>query len=229
MKRIVAVVVLVVFLPNCVVRSQQKSYAPQEKEYPIVPSKQAGEVIVIDAEKRKELGLFPEIERFEEARFTVASSGGYEVEVVTEGNVFSGINNDTVAVAVLCDYLANYDQYRVSRETFEKKWKIVAYDELGFPITSYEARSVKNRAMPCICGGGCLLLGAVPIALLTMVIGGGSPSGEGDMNWTAGSLVIISGVAGSILAGSALGNKISNHGAVKKIKESRKLKTVEKL
>lgn len=227
MKRLVALVVLVAFLPNCVRRPQEKSHAPQEKEYQIAPSKQAGEVIVIDAEQREELGLFPEIEGFEEARFTVAGNGGYKVEVVTAGDTLSGINNDTVAVAMLCDYLANYDHYRVSRKRFEKKWRIVAYDNLGFPITSYEVRKVRGGALPWLFGGGCLLLGAFPIALLTMVIGGGSPSGEGDMNWTIGSIVIVSGAIGSIVAGSAIGKMISNRGAVERIRESRELRTVE--
>lgn len=223
MKRVVAAVVLVIFISSCVARVENQ-YSSRDHAPAAPPSKQPGDVIVIDAEKREQLDLFPEIEGFEEARLTVANSGGYDMEVKISGDRFSGINEDAVAVAVLCDYIANFEEYRESRQTFEKKWKIVDYDDLGFPITSYEVTKTRGRVLPYLFGGGCLLLGALPIALLTMVIGGGSPSGGGNMNWTAGSIVIAGGAAASIALGAMIGNKISNHGAVERIRESRKLK-----
>ena len=227
MKRVVAVVVLVSFLSSCVVKSQQVNGSLQDKSPAVVFSKKAGDSIMIDAEKREQLGLFPGIEGFEEARFTVTSSGGYDLEVMAQGGRFSGTNKDTVAATVLCDYIANYEEYKESPGAFEKKWSIVAYDELGFAITAHEVASIKNRALPWACGGGCFLLGAIPTAFLTMAIGGGSPSGGGDMNWVAGSIVIVTGAVGSVIAGKAIGNKISKQGAVKMIKESRRLIAIE--
>jgi hypothetical protein len=227
MKRAVTFIVLVSFLSSCVVRTQQVNGSPQDKRPSVVISKRAGDVIVIDAEKREQFGFFPGIERFKEARFTVTGSGGYDLEVVTQDGGYSGTNKDTVAAAVLCDYIANYEEYNGSPGTFEKKWNIVAYDELGFPITAYEVGSIKNRSLPWACGGGCFLLGALPTAFLTMAIGGGSPSGGGDMSWTAGFIVILLGAAGSITAGSVIGNRISNSRAVKTIRESRKLIVIE--
>ena len=227
MRRMVAIVVLVSFLSSCVVRTQQVTGSPQDERPSVAFSKQAGDSIVVDAEKSEQFGFFPGIDGFEEARFTVTSSGGYDLEVVTQGGRFSGTNKDTVAAAVLCDYIANYEEYNGSPEAFEKKWSIIAYDELGFPITAYEVASIKNRSLPLACGGGCFLLGALPTAFLTMAIGGGSPSGEGDMNWTVGSIVILLGVVGSIAAGSVIGNRISDSRAVKKIKESRRLIAIE--
>lgn len=227
MKRAVAVVVLVSFLSSCVVRTQQANGSPQDESPSVVFSKQAGDSIVIDAEKREQFGFFPGIEGFEEARFTVTSSGGYDLEVVTQGGRFSGTNKDTVAAAVLCDYIGNCEEYSESPEAFEKKWSIVAYDELGFPITTYEVASNKNHSLPWACGGGCLLLGALPTAFLTMVMGGGTPSGDVHMNWTTGSIGIILGIAVSIAAGGVIGNRISNSRAVKKIRESRRLTAIE--
>jgi len=227
MKRVVAIVVLVSFLPSCVVRTQQVNGSPQDKRSSVVFSKQAGDSIVIDAEKREQFDFFPGIEGFEEARFTVTGNGGYDLDVMTQDGRFSGTNDDTIAAAVLCDYIANYEEYNESPGAFEEKWSIVAYDELGFPITTYEVASIKNRSLPWACGGGCLLLGALPTAFLTMAIGGGSPSGEGDMSWTAGSIVILLGVVGSIIGGSMIGNRISNSRAVKKIQESRRLIAIE--
>jgi hypothetical protein len=227
MKRVTAVMMVMALLSNCVVRVQEQNRPPAEIGYPVVPVKQVGEVTVIDAEKGEQLGFFPGIEGFEEARFIATSSGGYELEVVTESNRFASINNDSFAVAILYDYIDNYDEFKESREAFEKKWKIVDYDELGFPITSYEVGSVKNRSLPWIFGGGCLLLGALPIAFLTMLGGGASPSG-GEFNLAAGSMVIAGGVAASIALGAVIGNGISNRRALNKIKESRKLRPLEK-
>lgn len=224
MKKTLAFIVLVALLVNCT--HTIPHYFDYERKRPIVISERVGETI--EPDEREQFDLFHGIDEFKAAIFYSISGGGYEVEILTENKRLAAVNRDSLAITVLRDYINRYEEIQGLKADFEEKWKIVAYDELGFPITSYEARSVKNRAMPWICGGGCLLLGALPIALLTMVIGGGSPSGEGDMNWTAGSIVIISGVAGSILAGSVLGNKISNHGAVNKVKESRKLRTVEK-
>jgi hypothetical protein len=222
MKKAVVFIVVIALLSNCA--HNLHHYHNYKKTRPIVISTRVGETI--DFEERKQFDLFRGIEEFKAATFYDIEDGGYEVEILTDHEKLIAVNRDSYAVEISRDYIDNYNEFGKSRESFEKKWKIVAYDDLGFPITSYEVSSVKNQSLAWACGGGCMLLGALPVAFLGMLAGGATPAG-GDFDWPKGLVAIISGTAAFVALGVVIGNEISNRKALKEIKEARKPRVVD--
>jgi hypothetical protein len=219
--RVVAVIVLVFFVLNCAPVLPQYESQVYDREKPIVISERVGETI--NAAEVEQFGLFPALEEFTAATFYAAEDGGYDVVILTESETLLAVNRDPNAVVILRDYIDNYDKYAKSQESFEKKWNIVAYDDLGFPITAHEVSQVRNWPLACVFGAGFGLLGIVPFGWLAMLVGGYQPNGLGEFdNPVAALITIIAGTVVSIALGVVIGNKISNKEALKAIKEARK-------
>jgi hypothetical protein len=219
-KCVVAISIQLVLLANCAPTFSTLKYHEYEREHEITFSRSVGKSI--DAEQRAHFGLFVNVEGFESASFYSIDGGGYEVVIKTTEGTFVAVNRDSIAVRVLRDYINTYDTDVSWVKAFEKKWAVVAYDDLGFPITSHEVNSEKNRSLRCIFGAGCGLLSVTPAIFLGMLMGGLTPTG-GDLDKPEVAVFIaVSGIAASVAAGAAIGNKISSHRALKAIKEARK-------
>lgn len=234
MKRVVSVIVLVALTLNCAFRLRQKTDPRQDAQYPVVPSAQVGEVIVIDADERAELNLFPGFNGFQKAQVIVTSGGGYEVEIVTETKRYVSFNNDPDAVAILLDYTENYDEIEYDRAAFEARWGVIDYDTLGFPIT----HSQVNRTIGigggsvCGCGGGLAAGLAAGIGLGALAIAEARGANEGGADMGVGMGILFGGLAIAVIVGGVVALSTGCltahivHGedlkrAVEKIKEAR--------
>ena len=218
MKKRISVVIVITLLLNCAYTPRH--YISYEKTRPIVISTQVGDVI--DLEEREKYGLFQEVADFESATFYGIHGGGYEVKIITENGMLVAVNRDSLAIALLSDYIDRYDEIKKSRAEFEEQWKIVDYDYLGQPITQHEVNRVKRNA--CCIGGsvGSGVLVAVPSILLIGAKGLGMQENvEGDI------VLAVPLFVASIAIGAWLGRKADRSNALKAIKEARKPQIVE--
>ncbi len=220
MKKTVAFIVLVALLLNCTYTAHQYLY--YERMRPLVISNRVGETI--EPNEREQFGLFHGIDDFKSATFYSISHGGYEVEIITEDFKLVAINRDFQAVAIVRDYINRYDEIQESQQSFEKKWRIADYDDLGFPITHDEVSPLRRRYTPYLFGASCCLLGYFP----SLYIGGG-------IGWSAGQEegigiaigVLVGGLIASTVIGLLTGYIIDRNKPLKAIKEARKPRIVE--
>jgi hypothetical protein len=161
---------------------------------------------VIDADKRAELNLFPGFDGFQEAKVTVSSGGGYEVEIVTETRRYVSVNNDPDAAAILLDYTENYDEIEYDRATFKTRWGVVDYDTLGFPITNSQVNRTIGIGGSSICGcGGGLAAGlAAGIGLGAIAISQAREAGEGGADMGVGIGILFGGLAIAAIVGGVV-------------------------
>jgi hypothetical protein len=204
MKRVVAAIVLVALISNCGLRIRQKTDPQQEQKYPVERMMQVGEVIVLDAEERKQLNLFPGFDGFKEAQFTAISGGGYVLEIVTEAERFNSVNSDPNAVKILLDYIDSYKAMKYDRASFETKWGIIAYDTLGAPITKKEVERYVSPggAASCGCSGGLIAALAAGVGLGAIVLSQTREAHEGGIDMGGGIGILFGGLAlAAIVAG----------------------------
>lgn len=227
MKRIVAVVLLVVIVLNCAPVLPPMEYPIIKRERPIVVSERVGDVI--DAEERDQFGLFAAVEGFQEARFYGFKEGGYALEITTTEAKLVSVNSWSSAVLLMKDYIDNYERFESYPDSFAIKWKIRSYDDLGIPITKYEADRMVSmgRSVSCGCTGGLvagLAAGAFGIAAV-QDYEGDMGGGIGLMMGAVALTVIVGGIAGCV---TGFGVYQSDKGrAVQTIKEMRKPRIVE--
>jgi hypothetical protein len=190
-------------------------------DVPITVSDVVGEVI--DTEERERYDLFKGIEDFEQAQFYPIEQGGLCAEIQTKLHKLIVVNRDRQTHMILREYVENYEWIMTSREVFERKWRIVDYDILGFPITKDEiARCVNPMTR-----WGCSLGTAAMIFAMSSLIAYGivSPDrneiiGEPDLALT----VFVGGIGVSLVGGLLAGivaDKMSLENAIKSIKKSR--------
>jgi hypothetical protein len=225
MKRMIALVVLVVLTLNCTYSLKQ--YNTYTESSPITISDRVGDVI--DAEERARFGLLAGIENFEAAQYFGFADGGYDVVIQTTKTRLIAYNRDPDAVQILRDYLNRYDVIRDSMTVFENKWSIVDYDNLGQPITERElgmsVQRIWQRYLPAIgitagCIGSCLLFGAPDIAWDVPTDYEGSDDND--------EILLTSGlVLGGYVSGWLIGKDLDKRIALSKIKEARKPRVIE--
>lgn len=243
MRRVVACLVIVAFVANCgiTIRKKEPREPIQEvQRYPVETGEDVEEVILIDAEEREVVGLFPGIEGFREARFTGVSDGGYEVEIVTDTEKLVSVNKDPNGMAIMREYLANYENIRGNPLSFETKWGILEYDTLGAPITQSEVdlSTAVAGAAGCGCGGGLiaaaaagLIVGAIAVNEIQKTGGSGADMGVGIGIMGVGLLLaglaaVVVGASTGCLTGRSVYQR-SRENAVDAIKEQRMPKVVE--
>ena len=224
MKRIVAIAVVLALMSNCTYSLRQ--YRLYARGNILELSSTIGDVI--DAEERAEYDLFPEVGGFREARFYAIPEGGYEVEIITDRRKYVAVNRDTLADQILRDYFSQYNTPQYSQSNFEKKWGIIAYDILGFPITKHEVNS--NLKGGCYVGAitgtgvlACLGL-SVLVAALTAVSG---PWGQEEVNEPLAFTIILGGALVGGLTGSLFARATDGHRALSAIEEARMPRVVD--
>jgi len=179
----------------------------------------------IDKNERNEYELFNNIPNFERATFYSIKEGGYLIEIKTLTDTLISVVSDTKMVSILADYVDRYERIRLNRESFEKKWSIVSYDEQGIPIAENEMLRYhkKGCCFACGCGLASSALGLVTGAVLALL------SAEGDLleimeSERTGIFVSIGiavgGITGSFI-GNSFDNKIAKGSIVREIKKSR--------
>lgn len=224
MRRVAAMLVMLALISNCA--HSLVHYRVYSRGDIIHFGDAIGETI--DAEERAEYDIFPYIDGFEEARFYAIPEGGYEVEMITEHGKYIAVNRDPRAQQILKDFFSRYGTSQYNRHEFEKRWHIVGYDVIRFPIT--EAEVSRNWNAWCLLGGslGCGLVSFGASFLLASVIALGEISsqnaGEHDELYVVG---IAGGTVAGLLAGALVGKAFENRRALDAIKEARKPRRVE--
>ena len=243
MRRVVAVILLVAFVMNCGVGVRQKTEwesIENRRRYIAEARKYAGTEIVVDAEKRDMVDMFPGIKDFKEAQFVGTSGGGYDVEIVTETGKLRSVNEDPYGMAILLDYLDNYEEIRRTAGAFNTKWGILDHDTLGAPITRSEANRYTDpgKALTKGCSWGCIAAGVAGLGIGAIAVAETKDAGESGADMGVGIGIMVAGALATVLAvviaGSSVGcltgrdvYKQDTRKAVEKIKEQRKPRVVE--
>ena len=107
----------------------------------VIVSSRVGESI--EPEEREHFALFPELEHFQKAEFQGIEGGRYELYIETEKHNLRVRNIGISALALMGDYIDNYEEIVEDRRKFENKWNIVDYDELGLPILKRRSNYTK--------------------------------------------------------------------------------------
>jgi hypothetical protein len=242
--------VITALLLNCTIPYSIRDYntiAVADLE-PVVISDRVGEAI--DSLERDNYKLFPNVKDFESAEFHKIE-GGYVVNLTkTNGERYRSVNRDPHGLDILRAYLDNYESIKpmhdslmkkrkIERYTgknmpvytkvldpFEKKWKIVDYDDaLGLPITSEEVALYNKRKYNCcLYSVGCL----IPTSLFTGFIWFASVMGDwsGD-SYSADEAIFLTSSIISAVFGVFIGRGVDRSETIKAIKKGRKLKPVE--
>jgi hypothetical protein len=232
MKRVFAVVVLVVLLFNCAPTLSYYKYESAEKMDAILVSERVGETI--DTEEAKQFGLFTEIAEFKKAELYWLEDGGYVFEISTDGEKFVAINRDPKAVMILRDYISEYEDIGADRTSLESKWGVLDYDTLGVPITVDEVATARKQISRYACTWGAV--GCFTTSLLGIGLGVAFVFELAEENqdeaWIAAiaapfyiAAVLVVGLFAG--AGVYLGSTRTVEGVVKMIKEARKPRVVE--
>ena len=166
MRRIASTIVLFIFGINCTYSFRY--YDDYKKGQPIVVSERVGDTI--DAVEGEQFVLFQQVDDFEAATFYEIDEGGYEVSMMAGGKEFVAINRDAMAVEILRYYVDNHAEIIESRQVFEKKWGVVAYDTFGIAITKREISAYTNPGGPVALGLGCGCLSAFGVAMVQAMI-----------------------------------------------------------
>jgi hypothetical protein len=223
MKNTRTVITFVIIMLSCTYTLRNSS--SYERHELITFAKGVGHVI--DAQEREQYDLFPGMKDYREAHFYETDSGGFKVEILTERGKFISVNRDVKAWQMLTDYFYQYDTQQYNRQEFEKKWKIVHYDMLGFPITQYEINKNIGHSC-CICGAaGCGLVSLGLSALAIVVVAIASDSEE--VNSTLFLTALIGGSTAGMATGCLFGNAKDREMAVNMIRQSRMPRPIEPL
>lgn len=177
---------------------------------------------VINSEEREKYDLFKGIQGFVSATLYRLPNAGYEAEIVTVGKKLKAVTRTPLAIELLRDYIRRYEEIKEDKTTFARDWQIVAYDDLGQPITRVELKRVGTPATNG-CGYGCCLLGFLSTGLIGVYIF----NPEGDAYNVVSTLCGAPGGLIGSWVGASIGGKIDQRKAIKAIKEARKPRVVE--
>jgi hypothetical protein len=224
MKKLVSQIIVIIFILNCVCTTPYAVDSKYDRTRPVAVSARVGDML--DAEEKLQLNLFPNIENFKSARFfRIYDAGykpGYVVEIEIEDIKLIATNRDPDGFKILRDYIDNYEEIIDDKNLFEEKWGIIAYDELGQPITKGELeRTGKGSSYKCLFGLGCGAMGFWPMAISYGM------SEEIDNSVVIPTFIV--GMAICIGTGAYIGSRLdrSINNPLKTILESRKPKVVE--
>ncbi len=228
MKKRAILIIVVALLLNCTyILPQYRNY---HKVGPMAISERVGETL--DPGEREQFDLFPEVDSFKTAKFYRIAEGGYAVEILTENKKFVAVNRDSAAIILLGDYIDRYEEIQVSKVTFEEKWEIVDYDDIGQPIRQHELTKTQSKRFccsgkggtGCVAGGivGCLALGVILPTLGAFNIISGDDFWEGVFWYGSIPLGVIGAVTGIWLEKNVFKND-----ALKAIKKSRRPRAIE--
>ncbi len=195
----------------------------------VVLSDKVGEEI--DSLERRQYNLFPGVVNFETAMLFPIRDGGYVAVVqVTDGRQYYAVIRDPQGIIILRDYLDHYKDIATDRKTFEKRWRIVAYDhDLDLPITQDEVKIYKKNKYAKAYGLGCGISGCVLglIGIYNLGEPAADPHGF-DVELNSFEALLWAGfVTSSYECGKIYGTKLDKQAAVEAIKAGRKLREVE--
>ncbi len=232
MRRMVTFVVLLVFLYFQCAPRQYAGY--RRIGDPIIISARVGEVI--DLEERNNYDLFQGIDDFQSATLYSIQGGGLVTEIETRDQKLVAVNRDSNMHMILKEYIENHDWVQNQRGLFERKWKIIDYDMMGFPITKHEVAAISNpsASLGCGLGSAALILGIFSfVSLITLLKSTDywliDPGREQQLEEEAKTTFIV-GVGAAIGIGilvGALTNAQNTRRAMDIIKESRVPRVVE--
>jgi hypothetical protein len=210
MKRMMAIVTLFSLLTNCTYSLKQ--YSVYKRGGIVTLDERVGESI--DAEERQRFDLFPGIDNFKEARFYSINENDCEIIIwLLDDSNFRIICRDPLIVDILGDYINTYDEITFSKKKFERRWRIVGYDNFGLPITQFEVNHVKEKRFRYICGG----IGfGICFSFCFIMLEINRIQGAQRVLWE-----MIAGLAGGIAGWRILGSKIDERNAIEAIKRSR--------
>jgi hypothetical protein len=149
MRRFVTCIVLMAFLCCQCAPRQYGQY--HKADVPIIISDVVGETI--DPEERELYDLFQGVDDFEQATFYPIREGGLVAEIQTARHVLAMVAREPQMRSILREYIEEYEWIQSYKEVFERKWQIVDYDALGFPITQREMSRFSSPVANC----GCIL------------------------------------------------------------------------
>lgn len=181
MRRTVAAVVLIILFLDCAPVLPQYERPMYDRENALVISERVGDTI--DPDERRQFDLFHDIEKFKEARFFEFKGGGYILEITTDDEKFVSINRHEDAIIVLRDYISKYEEIHADRAAYTRRWRVLAYDTLGIPITESEVSQLVKRSQR-FAVIGCFACCAVPTGL--GFLAGYDASSSGDTGIGAG-------------------------------------------
>lgn len=180
----------------------------------------------IDKKESNEYALFRNIPDFERATFYSLKEGGYLIEIQTTTDTLISVIQDKGMASILRDYLDRYDEVRLNRESFEKKWSIVSYDEQGIPITENEM-SGYHKKLYCCAAGSCLGGGAVgfvtgvALEVISSDIDILNTEEENKRQFVSGFAGAAAGAVAGYFIGNSFDNRIAKGSIVREIKKSR--------
>jgi hypothetical protein len=224
MRQIVTFVVLLAFL-YC--QCGPRQYAAYRKVGDsVIISEQVGDVI--DVEERNDYDLFQGIDGFQRAKFYAMQGGGLVAEIETSEHKLVAENHDSLIPGILKEYIENHEWVQSRRDLFERKWKIVDYDVMGFPITNHEVAAISDQGVPAGCGLGtaACIFGTFSIAAIATglsTIGDVDPPPSEETERKMRTIFYI-GIGAAIGIGGLVGvyaNVNSRKRALEIVKESR--------
>lgn len=198
MNRVVASVLLLSVLLKCT--PSLAHYRTYSRGSIIELSDKVGDSI--DAMERAEFGLFPSVEGYKEALFFNIPDGGYEIQIIAEDGRYVAVNRDPDGVEILKDYFVQYDPTYKDLSSFEKKWGVVGYDVLGFPITHQEVRQGGRSGCSYVTTAGC---GVVSLGLSLLWAWGYGLAHVNDADQSAVNRNCFFIVAGGTVVGVGVG------------------------
>ena len=227
MRRSVTCIVLVTLLYCQCAPRRYSGY--RRIDVPIVISDVVGEVV--DVEERSKYELFNGIDDFEQARFYAIEEGGLCIEVQSIHYTMVSVNRDPQMHMILKEYIEEFEWIQSSKESFERKWDIVDYDALGFPITRTEVARFSNLLVNCSCmlASAGTVAGIFWLGALGVLWGSIFSYDYEEQEERAENLFLIgigAGIVAGGLTGLVLGSFDKNKG-VDIIKESRVPRIVE--
>jgi hypothetical protein len=188
--------------------------------------------MTIDPAEREEYGLFKGVSDFQEAIYYRFPSGGYVAVLSCNGNKYATYNYDPNAVKILKEYVARYAEIQKNPKAFNKKWRIIAYDDLGQPITYHELVIVRKQNGPKNILGcyfppkhywytiGCACCLGLPAGF----VAGALTSGFGDYdNDLQSSLACIAAIAVPTMGGLFIDTQFYPENTIVTIKQQRQL------
>jgi hypothetical protein len=247
MKRALATIMVALFMSSNCIHRQVIAHG-YEAGNPVTIHEKVGETI--DREERDHYLLFRGVQGFVSATFFDVSGGGYVVKIATDRGIYCSVNRDPKAFAVLrdlmdlrariaeeekekkhllekyrCGFCAGLQSGKWIWE-FETKWKIEAYDALGFPISRHEIDRYKDWRAPYLGALGCLAFGAPLGAVLGCVAAQGEPYYD-TSNPGVGWGIFTAAVAMSSIGGVHRGNMLAKMKIISAIRETRKPTKIE--
>jgi hypothetical protein len=185
MRRAATCIILIVFLYCQCAPRHHTLY--RKLDVPVIISEVVGETI--DVEERDQYDLFQGVDDFEQAIFYPIARGGLVAEIKTKAYMLTTVYPETDMHMILREYIEEYEWIQSYKEVFERKWQIVDYDALGFPITKDQVAGYVGPMAGCGCG--------LASAAATLAVFSGMALG---MDYDVAPVVFAIGVGASLIA-----------------------------